>query len=566
MDGGPSGRRAPARAATLARFVCRPVPALLVSVVVLWAATLALDPGGFLGTDTGGKVATLEAMAQRPLGLDPDIGWWASSADPEAELHGLVYTVEESGRYVNVTTLPMVELGAPLYRVGGYRLALLLPILGCVACAFAARALARRLGAGDQRAWLAYWVVVVASPLTVYALDFWEHAPGVALVAWGVVALLDVLEGRPVVWRSLLAGAAFGAAFSMRTEALVYGFVATLVLVVTLLLQRSLTRALGAGALVAAGLGALVAANTALERAAIGSAFRTGRASGNVSSGGAGLTVRAKEAVLTAFGLQSGLSTGALLGGAATSVLLVVLVVLLVRRAPGRQVLVVGVLLGGLVMARVLAGPGFVPGLLPTAPVAALGLVVAWARRDRPAVRYVALVALASLPLVWLFQYTGGAGPQWGGRYILVSSLLLVVLGVVGLDLVARRAAVGLLVASLVVTGLGVGWLVIRSHEVADAARTVAALPEPVVISTEPFWLRELAAEYEGSRWISVGTRAQLDRAASIVSGADLDSFALIEATPGPDTLDVPGFVAVSSRQVEWLDEPFRITSYERSP
>ena len=116
----------------------------------------------------------------------------------------------------------MVLAASPLYDVGGYRLALLLPMVGSIAAAFAARAIARRVG--RKGGWAAFWVIGLASPLAIYALDFWEHSLGVALMAWGVVALYDAVDDRPTWWRGLAAGAAFGAAFSMRTEALVYGF------------------------------------------------------------------------------------------------------------------------------------------------------------------------------------------------------------------------------------------------------------------------------------------------------------------------------------------------------
>src|SRR5207302_443109 len=137
--------------------------------------------------------------------------------------------------WVNVTTLPMLYLADPLYRLGGYRLTLLLPMLGSVLAALAARVLARRLGGGG---WVAFWVVGLASPLAIYALDFWEHSLGVALMAWGVVLLVDVVEGR-AGWRAALgAGLLFGSAATMRTEALVYALVATGVVCVMLLVRR----------------------------------------------------------------------------------------------------------------------------------------------------------------------------------------------------------------------------------------------------------------------------------------------------------------------------------------
>src|SRR5205807_2001537 len=148
-------------------------------------------------------------------------------------------------RWVDVTTVPMLYLGYPLYRLGGYRLALLLPMLGAVAAALAARALARRLGADEGVGWAAFFLVAVASPLAIYALDFWEHSIGVALMGWGVVLLLDALRlaapvsgapgrqnGDPTRQKAVgvrswgraaaTAGLLFGAAATLRTEALVY--------------------------------------------------------------------------------------------------------------------------------------------------------------------------------------------------------------------------------------------------------------------------------------------------------------------------------------------------------
>ena len=112
--------------------------------------------------------------------LDPDIGYWAERWDPDGRLLPLYYTSHIGSRWVNVTTLPARLLGLPLFRLGGYRLALLVPMLGAVAAAFAApQALARRLGDGDG--WPAFWIVGLASPVAVYALDFWEHTIGLAL-------------------------------------------------------------------------------------------------------------------------------------------------------------------------------------------------------------------------------------------------------------------------------------------------------------------------------------------------------------------------------------------------
>src|SRR5436190_9654898 len=146
----------------------------MAACVAVLAAYVALafvnNQRGFLGTDTGAKVATMRVMEQRHRALDPDVGYWAARWDPSGRLHPLYQTARVERRWVAVTTLPILYLGEQLYRAGGYRLVLALPMLGSVMAALAARALARRLGAGDG--WAAFWVAALGSPLALYALDF----------------------------------------------------------------------------------------------------------------------------------------------------------------------------------------------------------------------------------------------------------------------------------------------------------------------------------------------------------------------------------------------------------
>ena len=195
----------------------------LALLVVYVGLSFLNDTKGTLSTDVGGKIATLEVMQEKGTAT-PGVGYWAAEWDPDATVHGLYYTSVVDGTFVNVTTVPVIELARPLFAVAGYRGALLWSMLGAVAAAFAARALALRAGADEQRGWLAFGLIGLASPALLYALDLWEHAPGLGLMAWGVVAMVDTAAGR-ARWTALAAGLAFGAAFSMRTEAAAYGFV-----------------------------------------------------------------------------------------------------------------------------------------------------------------------------------------------------------------------------------------------------------------------------------------------------------------------------------------------------
>ncbi|HVT78714.1 MAG TPA: hypothetical protein VHD87_16865, partial [Acidimicrobiales bacterium] len=138
-------------------------------------------------------------------------------------------------------------------------------------------------------------------------------------------------------------------------------------------------------------------------------------------------------------------------------------------------------------------------------------------------------IALVSLPLVWAVQFTGGAGPQWGGRYVLLSSLLVMVVGVVSLadtPVAVARAIIGV---SVLVTALGVAWMFQRTHDIAESARRLDAEPAPVLVSRVAHLVREGGAVHDLDRWLTAPTDADLHRVARVVDGAGVDHIALVD-------------------------------------
>jgi hypothetical protein len=521
--------------------------------------TFVNSPRGYLGTDTGGKVATLEVMTQRG-DADPDVGYWAARYDPDAVMHPLYYTGRVGDRYVNLTTLPMPLVVRPIYEAFGYRAALLVPIAGAIAAAFAARALARRLGSSG---WLAFAVVGAASPLVIYSLDLWEHAPGVGLMAWGVVVAHDVRHGLRHAWWGAVVGALFGVAATMRTEALLYGaWCVAAFAALRFLSDRTWRPALWFGLTALAGVTVPLLTNTVVERAVMGDTVRTGRALGTAESSGSDLTLRAREAVMTTLGVR-GLDTiakDALLGALFVGSIVATLTL---ARSATRHSLAPKVALSTVALLAVCAslGWGFVPGLFVASPAAAAGLV---ALGRRGAVRELAVVALAPLPLVWAVQYTGGAGPQWGARYALLSSFLLTVVGVVMVS-DQRRWVRGWLVAVAVgVTAFGVGWMGVRTHAVDSAMREVAARREPMVVSTWSHLFREGGAYYTPDRrWLTAETREQLDRALEVARAEGLSPIAIVSV--GPNAVDAgPAYETKQVERIEFFaDEPLTVTVVE---
>ncbi|HEX4978769.1 MAG TPA: hypothetical protein VFV35_01775 [Acidimicrobiales bacterium] len=541
----------------------RPVAAGAILLAAYACLSLLSSPRGFLGTDTGGKVATLEVMTRGPgFRLDPDIGYWAEEWDPDGSLHPLYYTSRVADGWVNATTLPMLLAAAPLYDVGGYRAALLLPMLGSVTAAFAARALVRRLRPSDEgHGWVAFWVVGLASPLTVYALDCWEHSWGAGLIAWGTVLLWDVVRGDRG-WRAAgAAGLLLGLSFSLRTETLVYvaagGAAAALALWPSLRNAGGRTAALGAGTSFAGGFVAIAVANELLERVLVGDAIRSSRARGAAAGAGEAAGDRLTEAAYTVVG-ATGSTRGVVLG-----TLIVVLLAWSLRRGSRDPRFAAAGVVGAtlVLLLRFESGLGFVPGLFVAWPLAVASIALGGWRR------WPAAVALAALPVVLATQYRGGAAPQWAGRYLLASGLILAALGISALaeqEAAARRATALL---SVLVTATGVAWLSARSH---DVQRTIAALearPEQVIVSAVDHLAREGGATYGNRRWLTASSGAQRTEAAEVASAAGATSLLFVEVEQAPALdLAAPGWQRGRRERLMLFDDvALRLTTWTRS-
>jgi len=533
------------------RWFVRPLLSALVLGAVLLTMGQLINPGGYLSTDVGGKVATLDAMAVGGT-VSPDLGYWAESADPDGSLYPMFSTTSMGGSWVNVTTLPMLYVALPFYDLGGVRLALIVPVLGAVLAALAARSLVMRLGGDRWRGAAAFWVVGLASPATIYALSIWEHTLGLALMAWGVVAALDVVHPRrpasattrSIAVSGLLAGLAFGVAASMRQEALVYGFVVGGLLVFTLLGSGRVVAALSAGGAMAAAALAALTANSMLEVAVLGSSMRSGRSAATAEAAGSlldSLGTRAREALTTFAGPSTASSVSAYLVAAGVALLLW----LAGRRAdrPDEVRLVLaglGVVVTLEALNLVLGGLNFVPGMLAATPLAGLGLARGWAAGPR---RFVTVVAVAALPLIWLTQYTGGAGPQWGGRYLLLSGLLLTVVAIVGLESEsAVRVGRTVALAGLAVTVVGVSWSVVRADSFARSTSRLASRPEPVLVFSDPFIARESGPVATSHRWLAATDSGGREEALSVITAMGFHEFGYVEVVHGNDIVDFPGW------------------------
>ena len=125
-------------------------------------------------------------MMEQHGSLDPDIGYWADGRGPDGHAAPALLHVprrrqvgERHDPADALRRVPAVRrrrrprrAAAPDARRGAVR---------------ARGPRAWRAASARRSGWTAFWVIGLASPVAIYALDFWEHTLGLGLMLWGVV-------------------------------------------------------------------------------------------------------------------------------------------------------------------------------------------------------------------------------------------------------------------------------------------------------------------------------------------------------------------------------------------
>ncbi len=501
-------------------------------VVILLLLSLALDADGSLGTDTGGKVATVSAMVERG-DWNPTIGYWAESLDRDGVVHPFFRTRRTEAGWVNVTTLPMILITRPLVGAFGPRALFAVPILGSLLTCLGAGELARLFGSTSWRP--GFWAAATCSPVLVYGLDFWEHSIGLALMVWAAVALFSIREAEGTIARvggAVASGVLFGLAATMRQEALVYGAAGGVVGLSGAVGRTGRQRLAVSGAMLA-GVVMPLWANELLERAVIGAAVRGERAIGVVAGvAWTGAIDRLEEGILitaSPINLVHPLSM-------VTSFLVAVALVwfgmaVLSEADTSRPAILCGLAVLLMFLRLIAFGPTFVPGLLAAVPAVGLGVAAALHRRNLG----VLTLSLVPIPVVWVTQYSGAAEAQWAGRYILASGLVLVAYAVGTLGRTHPGLLAGFLVANIALSMLGLAWLIQRTHDFGGANREVAALDVDAVVFADDFIAREAAPLGWDRQWLSAGSDEERALGSEVMRRAGVGRFAFVGPEDDPD-------------------------------
>ncbi|MDZ7673567.1 MAG: hypothetical protein U5K30_00635 [Acidimicrobiales bacterium] len=370
---------------------------------------------------------------------------------------------------------------------------------------------------------------------------------------------VDVADGRRQPWMGAVAGALLGLGAVMRQELLVYALTIVAAVCISMAVRRRLVAAVVAGASSVAGLGAVWLLNARIE-STFGGASRGDRASATLSGAVESETAtRIEEGLRTTFAISSANEPVAIVLGI-VFVIIVATAARYVPRLPHDRLPLVVAVLSLPFLAVVMTGLGFVSGLFAAFPVASAALAFRGGRRAG----IVTVVAVVSLPIVWAFQLLGGAGPQWGGRYVLLSGFLLGVVGVVtlcrdGMPAAARNTVIAV---SLGVTLFGVVWLVHRSHEVDRFFDEVIEVQEDALIGRNQFFLREVGQRSLDERWLSAPRDGALDGPVRVLSRAGVERFSVLQRSSDPDP-ELEGTSQLGVDEIDLFGRTFEVRHYQ---
>ncbi|WP_436795758.1 hypothetical protein [Actinospongicola halichondriae] len=484
-------------------------------VLVQLLVILAGDSRVFSGSDAGGRAAAIGA-AVGSSGCDHDLGYWAEEWDPAGEAHPMFNTVAVGERFVQPTAMPYVCAAATLERGFGRPASLVVSIVGVLLAATGAWMLERESGSSGL---LSFVTVGVVGPVAFYGSDTWEHAPAVGCALFGTALILS-RSGR---LSGAVAGVLWGLAVSMRVETAIVGLglAAGVLLVVEMRKSVLADRWRVAIAGVAAVL--VLAVDRTAQQRIIGSDYRGGRASTQAGNILGEVGDRTRDAVVTTFGL---LPTDSDLESILLGVVFVLALLVVGAAITGSEIetrLVHGfALIAALIACLRILDPGFVPGMLAASPIAAVGVFSLRWRSGPPVGRVLAIGAVSSLPIVWALQWTGNLGPQWGGRYVLLSGALLATCGATLVRSGPSRLGHVVVALTVAIGSMGLLWHSQRTQLIGVVLDDLLTTPcEEVLVSTSPFLLREGGAIEE----FSSGVRA--DGCRLLSSTVDDVAFAL---------------------------------------
>lgn len=506
--------------------------ALAGALVFFSLAAVTTLPGVAWTSDEGAYGWQVQALRAGDWAHHPPVAALGLGPDSWAMANG---AVSDRGwfPYVKHPVYPLV-LTASVALLGSTWGLVVPSVLGALAAAALAVALAGRLGVDRRHRWWAL-AVAAASPLAMHATVVWAHAPGAAAAGVAVLGAVDAVRGRLLRGAAMLAaGGVVGAL--LRSELLLWAAACVVGVMAAAPLGRWWRTTLAG--LAAAGTVAVAAAAEVMVVRGI-----TGPGSGAMTtvadrSAGSAAGARIDAAVATLIGAELDVGThGVALFAAAVGMLGLVRLVLVAGRRPlDRHGLVIA---GGTAVLTVplwwrVAGAGTLDGFLTAWPLAVLAVIGAWRSwrsadaAVRASTRAVVVTSTVFVVAVFATQYPEGGGQEWGARFLLplVPVAAALASGVLG-TLVAQvraaghdRVALGAVAAGVGVVALAplaLAWVELRdtrgTHREFQATVEERSVGRFVVV-TNPHFARIVHGPGDRIAWVGAdpdGLEARVD-------------------------------------------------------
>jgi hypothetical protein len=447
----------------------------------MWLA-LALPPHAFYSGDPGLKLmASLSAIDHpaRPFEIDlPTLG-----TQRVGYLDPMIVRHEDHAHILQSPIFPVVS--APLIAALGLRGAYVLPALSFLALLPWLNVIRRHTGDAASPVALA-GLAILANPMLFYALEFWEHAPAVALLAGATALVVSGVRTAPTGagW-TFFAGLCAGLAVLLRPEAAWYAAA------LGLIGGRQLP-AFGTG--VAVVLGGFAAVSFAHSGSVLGP-----HAAANLAPLGEDWVAARWDRVSAWLWPRSALEAAGVLLLAAAWIGAVFRLPLEVRQVVG----LAGAAIIAFLASQLWLGRDSFWQAFPAAAVAFVPI------RQPGRIRTLwTIVVIAGVGVIATATHTGGA--QWGPRFLLiVTPTLLVIVGLVLTETVAPgrlRFPRIALVLVMIVCAIATSRMAYR--ELRGSKRTYARVVEATatltprggVAVTSVWWFDQVVAALYGTR------------------------------------------------------------------
>lgn len=198
------------------RLLLLSVVAIVVIQTVLFIQSASIR--GFATGDGGVKLWQVQAIL-RSGNLDAPLTYPGAVYDPAHLYSPFVspWAFWQNDQAFTEYTSPFIWISVPLFAWFGQAGLLLLPWLCSALIVIVSAWLAWRVRP-DRSAAMVPIIVGLASPISIYGMEFWEHTPGTLLAVFAIAAIVKSIDsGRRSIWL-ILAGASIGLGLTMRAE------------------------------------------------------------------------------------------------------------------------------------------------------------------------------------------------------------------------------------------------------------------------------------------------------------------------------------------------------------